>query len=91
MLTSRQRSRVRTYETSSLLTISTVADWFICALSDAQLRSLYVGSCQVSLALRNSVDAGTPETQQFLKEEELKQQLISGVALRRGISLIFAG
>ena len=87
MLTARQRSRLSSFQSASLLTISTVTDWFVCSLTDEQLVSLYRGSCHTAAALRQSVDAETPATQQFLKEEELKQQLLTSVALRRNIPL----
>ena len=88
---SKVRRNVRRLTEYDLQTIATVLDSFVCDVNDARLAQLYKASCRTSRALaQDAVNRGEPLTDdaaQFIKEEQLKRDLLMDVALRRNVPL----
>ena len=84
------RRNVRRLTDYKLQTIATVLDYFACNLNDVRLKQLYSASVRTSRAIaQEAANRGEPLTAdaaQFLDEERLKQDLLSDVMLRRGVS-----
>ena len=84
------RRNVRRLSDYNLKTIATVLDCFACELNDVRLKQLYSASVRTSRAIaQEAANRGEPLTAdaaQFLDEERLKQDILSDVMLRRGVS-----
>ena len=84
------RRNVRRLTDYKLQTIATVLDYFACNLNDVRLKQLYSASVRTSRAIAqeaaNRGESLTADAAQFLDEERLKQDLLSDVMLRRGVS-----
>jgi hypothetical protein len=57
-------------------------------LTDEQLQKWWANCVVTIRALSNSVDKDTEQTQQFIREEQLKKDIISDVCLRRRVALV---
>ena len=88
---SKVRRNVRRLTEYDLQTIATVLDSFVCGVNDTRLAQLYKASCRTSRALaQEAVNRGEPLTEdaaRFIKEEQLKRDLLMDVALRRNVPL----
>ena len=88
---SKVRRNVRRLTEYDLQTIATVLDSFVCGVNDTRLAQLYKASCRTSRALaQDAANRGEPLTEdaaQFIKEEQLKRDLLRDVALRRNVPL----
>ena len=88
---SKVRRNVRRLTDHNLQTIATVLDFFACGESDERLDQLYRASVRTSRALvqdaHNRNEPLTADARQFIREEELKQEILQDVALRRGFAL----
>jgi hypothetical protein len=73
----------------SVDTIISTFDSFVCMLTDEQLKKWHDNCLTTIRALSNSVDKDTEQTQQFIKEETLKRDIIEDVCLRRRITIAY--
>jgi hypothetical protein len=71
----------------SINTVMDVFHSFVCMLTDEQLQRWWANSVVTIRALSNSVDKDTEQTQQFIREEQLKRDIIEGVCLSRRVAL----
>lgn len=71
----------------SINTIMDVFYSFICMLTDEQLQKWWANSVVTIRALNNSVDKDTEQTKQFIREEQLKKDIIETVCLLRRVKL----
>lgn len=71
----------------SINTVMDVFHSFVCMLTDEQLQRWWANSVVTIRALSNSVDKDTEQTQQFIREEQLKKEIIEDVCLRRQVKL----
>lgn len=71
----------------SINTILDVFQSFICMLTDEQLQKWWANSVVTIRALSNSVDKDTEQTKQFIREEQLKKDIIETVCLTRRVKL----
>ncbi len=71
----------------SINTVMDVFHSFVCMLTDEQLQRWWANSVVTLRALSNSVDKDTEQTQQFIREEQLKRDIIEGVCLSRRVAL----
>ena len=72
-------------------TIATVLDFFACDINDTRLAQLYKASCRTSRAIsQDATNRGgslTEDAAQFIREEQLKRDLLMDIASRRNVSV----
>ena len=89
--TSKVRANVHRLSSHNLQTIATVLDFFACEVNDVRLNQLFRASVTTSRALDQHAairnEPLTDEAAQFMREEELKQEILRTVALRRNVPL----
>jgi len=81
------KSIYRRLNKESIDTIYGVFFSFVCMLTDEQLTRWWENSVVTIRALSNSVDKDTDATKQFIREEQLKKEIIEDVCLRRQVKL----
>lgn len=88
---SKVRANVRRLTDHNLTTIATVLDYFACGINDVELGQLYRASVRTTRAItQEAANRGEPltdEAAQFMREEELKREILTSVAMRRNVPL----
>lgn len=74
-------------DTESAATVRYVFYSFVCMLTDEQLTKWHQNCVTTIRALNNSVDRDTEQTQQFIREEQLKKDIIESICDTRNLKL----